>query len=43
MSASYTISHIMFRGILRDFDEDDDEDEIDFGELDARANGLITE
>ncbi len=36
MSSSNTV-YVLFRGILKDFDEDDMEDEIDFGEFDSHV------
>jgi len=43
MSSSITSLHVLFRGIITDFEEDDDDDEIDLGYLDSKAHELQDE
>ena len=39
MSSSNTV-HILFTGLIKDIDEDDIEDELEFGEFDSQIFGL---
>ena len=41
--SSSTAVHVLFRGLVKDFDEDDMEDEIEFGEFDAQVFGVAGE
>ncbi|MCE7737681.1 MAG: hypothetical protein GPJ54_22510 [Candidatus Heimdallarchaeota archaeon] len=41
MSSQLTTLNILFRGLLNDYgDYDDDDDELDFGEIDSKANEI---
>ncbi|MHA2249820.1 MAG: hypothetical protein ACXAD7_05630 [Candidatus Kariarchaeaceae archaeon] len=42
MSSSTTRYHVLFRGLLNEYD-DDDEEELEFGEVDSRAFALQEE
>jgi len=42
MSSSNTV-HVLFRGLVKDIDEDDMEDELEFGDFDSQIFGLSGE